>query len=200
MVGVGATCAGDTCAEPEPPLPTITEQRSHFGLWAVLSSPLTLSMDFNNATLVDGVWAIVSNVDAIAVDQAWAGAPGGQLLQSAETVMLQHCTPGWAGDKNCTVPASQSWYKPLPGGAVALFITNNGVAAPADVSVPLSALPAGALPCAAAAAAGACPVYDVWRQAQSAPVTGSFDVAALAPHDSAFVVLGPWAGAGAARE
>ena len=190
MVGVGPTCAGDTCAEP--PLPTVVEQRTHFGLWCVLSSPLTLSMDFANSSLVDSVWGIVSNVDAIAVDQAWAGAPGGQLLESPQQVVLEHCTPGWAGDKNCSVPVSQSWWKPLPGGAVALFVSNNDPAAPADVSVPFSALPAGALPCSAGAS---CAVYDVWRQAAAAPAVGSFDVTALAPHDSAFVVLGPWTGA-----
>jgi hypothetical protein len=95
MVGVGETCAGDTCAEP--PLPSATEQRTHFGLWCVISSPLTLSMDFANATLVDAAWPIVTNVAAIAVNQAWAGAPGGQLFADySANVTLQHCTPGWA--------------------------------------------------------------------------------------------------------
>jgi len=194
MVGVGSTCAGDTCAGPEPPLPTLTEQRTHFGLWCVLSSPLTLSMDFANASLVDSVWPFVTNTDALAVNEAWAGAAGGQLARSDETVVLLHCTPGWAGDYNCTVPASQSWYKPLPGGAVALFITNNALDANASVAVPFSAFPAGALACAQAA----CDVFDVWAQAAAGSATGSFRADALAPHDSAFVILSPPALAAAA--
>jgi hypothetical protein len=185
MVGVGSTCAGDTCAEP--PLPTLTEQRTHFGLWCVLSSPLTLSMDFSNTSLVDSVWPIVTNTDAIGVNEAWAGSPGGQLARADETVVLLHCSPGWAGDKNCTVPVSQSWFKPLPNGAVALFITNNALDANASVSVPFSAFPAGTLGCAQAA----CNVYDIWLQAAAGSASGSFGVSALAPHDSAFVILSP---------
>merc|ERR1711920_404870 len=33
--------------------PTVVEQRTHFGLWCALSSPLTLSLDFTNKSAVD---------------------------------------------------------------------------------------------------------------------------------------------------
>lgn len=190
MVGVGPTCAGDTCAEP--PLPSVTEQRTHFGLWCVISSPLTLSMDFANATLVDAVWPIVTNVAAIAVNQAWAGAPGGQLLADySANVTLQHCTPTWANDLNCTLPRTQVWWKPLPGGAAAIFIANHDDAAAHDVRVEFSQVPSP-LPCAPA-----CEVTDVWTQTETGVHTGAY-AATLQPHDSAFVVLhsagAPWKG------
>lgn len=68
QVGVGPeSCSGFTCATSV--LPSNTEQRTHFGLWAVLSSPLTISMDLTNATVADAVWPIITNVDAITVNQ-----------------------------------------------------------------------------------------------------------------------------------
>jgi alpha-galactosidase len=189
MVGVGETCAGDTCAEP--PLPSVTEQRTHFGLWCVISSPLTLSMDFANATLVDAAWPIVTNVAAIAVNQAWSGAPGGQLLADyTANVTLQHCTPGWAGDEPCTLPRTQVWWKPLPGGSAAIFMANHDDAAAHDVRLDFAAVPV--LPCAPA-----CEVTDVWQQAETGVHTGAY-TATLQPHDSAFIVLhsagAPWRG------
>jgi hypothetical protein len=192
MIGVGSTCAGDTCAAP---LPTLTEHVSHFYLWCILSSPLTLSMDFENSTLVDAVWPTVTNVAAIAVNQQWAGAPGGQLAlaQSAGNVTLQHCTPGWAGDKNCTVPLTQGWWKPLPGGAVAVLYLNNDPQAALPVTVDLAALGAAvALPCAPT-----CGVFDVAGQAERGQQSGSYEVT-LQPHESLFHVLhapgAPWPG------
>lgn len=194
MIGVGPTCAGDTCAAAEPPLPSLPEQRTHFGLWCILSSPLTLSVDFGNASRVDSVWGVITNVDAIAVNQRWAGLPGGQLAQrSADNVTLEHCSPEWAGDKNCSVPATQGWYKPLPGGAVALLLVNNDPAAsPRTVRADFARVPG-------LACAPTCAVFDVWAQAPAAAPANGFFEAALASHDSAFVVLSapaaPWAGA-----
>lgn len=56
--------------------PSLVAQRTHFGLWCVLSSPLTLSIDFSNATIVDLVWPIITNRLAIRVNQEWAGDHG----------------------------------------------------------------------------------------------------------------------------
>ena len=38
-----------------------TESRSHFGMWAIVSSPLILGMDFNDSKTVDLVWPIIAN-------------------------------------------------------------------------------------------------------------------------------------------
>ena len=65
-----------------------TETRTHFGAWAIISSPLTLSMDINNSTIMDEVWDIVANKEAIAINQAWFGHPGGPFKSSSEQVVL----------------------------------------------------------------------------------------------------------------
>jgi hypothetical protein len=57
--------------------PTLTEQRSHFGLWCVLSSPLTLSLDLSDKDAVDASWPIITNALAIKTNQDWAGWAGG---------------------------------------------------------------------------------------------------------------------------
>ena len=139
---------------------------------------------------MDAAWPIITNVAALAVNQAWAGAAGGQLLADfSANVTLQHCTPTWAGDEPCTLPRTQVWWKPLPGGAAALFLANHDDAAPHDVRVDFAAVPA--LPCAPT-----CAVFDVWAQAEAGVHSGAY-AAALPPHDSAFVVLHdaaqPWA-------
>jgi hypothetical protein len=82
MIGVQGQCPDEAATGKDGPWadgfvqPTVTEQRTHFGLWCTLSAPLTLSMDFQNKTATDSVWHIVSNTHAIAVNQAWAGHPG----------------------------------------------------------------------------------------------------------------------------
>lgn len=58
---------------------TYLEDRSHFGAWVITSSPLILGYNLNDATLTDKVWDIVSNREAIAINQAWAGHPGRQV-------------------------------------------------------------------------------------------------------------------------
>jgi hypothetical protein len=199
MIGVGASCAGDTCAE-SAPLPSLSEQVSHYGLWCILSSPLTLSMDFSNASLVDAVWPTVTNVHALAVNQQWAGRPGGQLALAPGTdnVTLQHCTPGWAGDLPCAVPRTQGWWKPLPAAAGAVLFLNNDPQQQQPVTVDLAALGAAiGLPCAPT-----CGVLDVWAQAELGTRTGSYTVV-LQPHQSLFHVLHvpgvPWQGGEAAE-
>lgn len=182
MVGVGETCAGDACSSSDPPLPTITEQRTHYGLWCALSSPLTLSMDFLNTSRVDQVWPIITNTDALAVNQAWAGSPGGCHYRSSANVTLEHCTPGWAGDKPCTIPELQSWHKPLPGARTAVFVANHALG-PRDVSIVFADVPG-------LACAPRCSVYDVWRQAPVGVASTTYSVAALPSHDSVFVILG----------
>ena len=61
--------AGDPGLTPE-------ETRAHFGAWAVVSSPLVLGLDVRDAALVDSVWDIIANEEALAVNRAWAGAAG----------------------------------------------------------------------------------------------------------------------------
>lgn len=56
------------------------ETRTHFAAWAVVSSPLTLSLDVTNATIMDKYWEIIANPDIIAVNQAYFGHSGSPFL------------------------------------------------------------------------------------------------------------------------
>ena len=67
---------------------SFNEARSHFGAWCIVSSPLILSHDVNNASLVASIWPIISNTEAIAVNQAWAGFSGSVFSQANEVVDL----------------------------------------------------------------------------------------------------------------
>ena len=67
---------------------------------------------------MDAVWDIISNKEAIEVNQQWAGQPG-RLVTSA--------------------PAYQVWAKQLPQGDVAVLIFNRG-AGPVDVNLSASSI------------------------------------------------------------
>jgi len=58
------------------------EDRANFGLWAITSSPLILGFDLRNEALVDSLWPIIANPEAIAVSQAWEGHPGHFVKES----------------------------------------------------------------------------------------------------------------------
>ena len=44
---------------------TLTEARTHFAAWAIVSSPLILGLDMTNKTAMDEVWPIISNRESI---------------------------------------------------------------------------------------------------------------------------------------
>ena len=143
MIGVQGQCPDEAATGRDGPWadgfvqPTVTEQRTHFGLWCTLSAPLTLSMDFQNKSATDSVWHIVSNTHAIAVNQAWAGHPGTTFeLGNSSTGMIT--LEGKEG--STTVPQQQAWYKPRPGGGAAVFVANHGNS-PAAVTIDFSKVP-----------------------------------------------------------
>ena len=54
----------------------LVEDRSQFGMHCITSSPLILSFNLTNASLVRLVWPIVANEEALRVNREWAGTPG----------------------------------------------------------------------------------------------------------------------------
>lgn len=64
----------------------LEEDRSNFGAWCITSSPLILGMDVTDGKAVTRVWDILSNEEAISVNQAWAGHPG-RLVKQSERVL-----------------------------------------------------------------------------------------------------------------
>ena len=91
-------------------LANATEDRSHFGAWAIVSSPLILSFDLTDSARMDRAWPIISNRRVLAVNQHFVGDPGRRVALAAD---------GW-----------QAWAKRMgkaPGSSsFAVFLVNTG--------------------------------------------------------------------------
>ena len=109
---------------------TAEEDRSHFGAWAIVSSPLTIGFDVTNKTKMTQAWPIISNEEIIAVNQAWHGHPG--RLVSTWNVQTPPLPPApsppghscAAGAASCVLAAvaapsvgEGSWVVPVAGAA-----------------------------------------------------------------------------------
>ena len=57
-------------------LPNFEQNRAHFGAWVIISAPLYLGFDLRNTSLLQSVWPILGNEEAIAINQQYAGHPG----------------------------------------------------------------------------------------------------------------------------
>ena len=161
---------------------TAAENRAHFAAWAIVSSPLVLSFDVRNNTLMDEMWPLISNTEILEVNAAWAGSAGALLFEDDSRVAWDHCGTA-PGISPCSAAAWQVWSKPLPGGGAALLILNHKDAGAVNVSVPLASIPG--LACAPAS----CSVRDVYEHADSGSATGTFTAPAVPAHDSVFVTL-----------
>merc|ERR1712217_1011905 len=67
---------------------SLAETRTHFGAWVSVSSPLTLSHDVNNDTIMDQIWPIIANTEVLAVSQTYAGHSGSPFKTSDTAVKL----------------------------------------------------------------------------------------------------------------
>jgi hypothetical protein len=83
MLEVG--CAHGPHGAGDPGL-TIEETRTHFGSWAIVSSPLTLSHDVNNDTITDFIWPVIANPEVLAINQNYFGFSGSSFKKSAGPV------------------------------------------------------------------------------------------------------------------
>jgi len=181
MLEVGVTNTQSTV----PPL-SVTQARSHFGAWVIVSSPLVLGMDLTDASTLDAVWPFLSNTHALAVSHdisAYSVLPApqvaGLLSESGSKVMYWNC--GWWEDQ-CSLPSWQTWYKRVANATQVAVLLMNHANTTQRVALDPATIPGGW-----ACPAGGCAYYDVWAQAP----LGTFDsYAPLVPaHDTAFVVL-----------
>ena len=91
---------------------------------SIVSSPLTLSHDVNNATVMDEIWDVISNTEVLEVNQAYVGNSGGVFDQSEDVVFLSDATI--ESDlllEAISTPAHQSLYKPIGGGRTAVLVS-----------------------------------------------------------------------------
>ena len=193
MPGHKLNC-GATLEEPCPPL-TVTEARSHFGAWAIVSSPLILGLNLTDVAEVQKHWETITNRDAIEVNQDYAGFSGSLFAQSEEMDTFTPCDWGLAhgaSNASCVWPVSWSWFKPLSGrdargSIMAILLVNNGHAARrlgfeyADVpGLKVSSLQG-------------CLLYDVWARTSigrgALGNKGWQSARPVEPHDSIFLTL-----------
>ena len=106
-------------------------------LWCIVSSPLVLGFDPADKATLDSVWSIITNREAIAIDQDYAGFSGTRFFESQTLVAMAPC--GW-WLSNCSWPSAQYWYKPLSNGDTAVLLVNNDDT-PADLSLQFGDVP-----------------------------------------------------------
>jgi alpha-galactosidase len=149
----------------------------------VVSSPLTISFDLSNLTEYDTWWPVVANPRAIAINQAWAGSPGFLAAQSngSYTTLVYHGS-ACEVSSNRSMPFWTVWAKPLSGGSVAVVALNSW-SADVALEVPLTALgfPSGLTVSS----------EDVWTGSDTGNIEGTWNIPALAAHESKFLVLTP---------
>lgn len=161
------------------PLLTAVESRSHFGLWAIVSSPLILGFDVTNTTLLAAAWPYISNREAIAVNQQWAGYSGGAFYSSSAKTNFTPC--GW-WLPSCSFPSVQYFAKPQPNNTTAVILLNSGDQ-PASLTLTFSTVPR-------LAPATHYHVRDLWLKADLGVYQATITVT-LASRDSAFLLLTP---------
>lgn len=170
--------------------PALTWERAHFGAWCIISSPLVLGLNLLDEEAVDRVWDIISNREAIAVNQRWAGHPG-RLVRSWTPDGARRTRP----DRQCSVPcgvefvgaleAMQLWTKPQPGNSLAVLVINIDASSAGglEYELKLSELH-NSLPTEMA-------VRDIWHQRDVGETVGGVFRGSVASRDSAFLLLSP---------
>ena len=148
----------------------------------------------------DAVWPIISNKEAIAVNQAWAGHSGSAFYRSASTVTLGEVNYA-AVQKGMGVaevaalgpalaPRHEYYYKPLEAGGkrTAVLLMNNGDEA-ADLRLAFKDIPG--VRCTR------CHVRDIWARRDLGDFDNSYLAKGVAPHAAPFLVITPSSAAAA---
>ena len=73
----------------EPPLPGtfFSWNRAHFGGWCIVSSPLIIGLELTDENL-EPVLDILGNVEAIEVNQLWAGHPVRRIDLTLQSIVV----------------------------------------------------------------------------------------------------------------
>ena len=144
---------------------TIEETRMHFGAWAIVSSPLTLSHDVNNDTITDFIWPIIANPEALAVNQEYYGHSGTVFKWNLQSPDYFYKPMSWTGNK----------------AAVLLINTNTNTT---DLSFIFADVPRLIV-----AKGSACTVRNIWTRADVGSFVNSFTMSAVGAHDAVFLMV-----------
>ena len=163
------------------------ETRTHFGAWAIVSSPLTLSHDVWNDTISDKIWPVIANTEVLEVNQAYFGDSGG-VYDTAESSILHTDAFIEANPEENPIssPATQYLYKPIgpqrpdDGGQRVAVLLMNSDTATSNLTADFSKIPG--LKC------DSCSVRDIWNHRDLGTHQGSFSLP-VETHDAAFLVI-----------
>jgi hypothetical protein len=134
----------------------------------------------NDAAVTDSIWDIITNTEAIAVNQIWAGDSGGLYLSSRSDRVI---TAKEHDNRSYRVADWQQWSKKLSDTAAAVLVMNNADVAQ-TITVPFSAIPTFAKN----SAETSFQLRDIWSHADLGSFVGSYTVT-LESHDSAFLKI-----------
>jgi hypothetical protein len=190
------------------------EDRTHFAAWCVVSSPVVLGHNISDQTQTFKIWPIITNEQAIGVNQKFAGHPGG-LVTSWNLDSRVHPSTGSfafsASFCNAHILAAsgdhiQYWAKPQPNNSVAILIINNNLLFGHDAAVDLSLVDMRCSPL------HQCVVHDIWLSKDLPSKVSSstcvhvhpftetalyshfifrFKTGNIPPHDSKFYIVSP---------
>lgn len=180
MLQVG--CAHGPGGASDPGL-TAAETRTHFGAWAIVSSPLTLSHDVNNDTITDAIWDVITNTEALEVNQAYIGDSGGVFKSAAEMLSFTDAMTEVLNEPAVSASAWQYLAKPIGGGRVAVLMMNSGDST-AKLTVDFKDVPG--VTCHETDAG--CSVRDIWQHKDEGTFASSWTTS-LPSHDAAFIVI-----------
>lgn len=153
---------------------SLAEARSHFGSWCIVSSPLFLGNDLNDDVIMDQVWPIIANKEAIEVNQAWAGHSGRVFQQAEEEVDIPLRTE-WV----VRAPKFQYLFKPVDSHRVAVLLMNH---APTEQRLTLDFAAIPGVTCRR------CHVRDIWTHMDLGIIAQSYSVS-VEGHDAAFLMI-----------
>ena len=166
------------------------EARTHFGAWCVISSPLIIGFDVNDEEVNHEIWDIISNREAIAVNQAYDGDSGG-VYETASTVTtirdsldIQTSKGRHLSDKPIgvtSVPSYQYLSKPIGGGRVAVLLLNS-LEMETQLTAKFADIPD--LSCN-----GNYSVRNIWTHSSEGTFEESWSTL-VKGHDSSFIIVG----------
>lgn len=151
------------------------QAQTHFSAWCVMAAPLILGVRLDDGAPPRDVLAIVSNADAIAIDQDALGVQGTRVrVAGAPIYFLDEY-------RNGLVRYPQEvWAKPLENGDRAVFLVNHDPANSAAVEASIDDIALKYPP----AMAGNISVFDVWEHDVVGNATGGSYAAILPPNSS----------------
>jgi len=159
------------------------ETRTHFGSWAIVSSPLTLSHDVNNETITDAIWDVITNTEVLEVNQAYVGDSGGVFTSSTEMLSFTDAMTETLKEEAVSSPAWQYLSKPIGKGRVAVLMMNS-----ADSTTSLTVNFADVPDVTCHTTDAGCSVRDIWAHKDLGTFASNY-TASVVSHDAAFIII-----------